>query len=206
MRARWGWPCACDGPHAPQLGLAMCVCSDSSHAPQRTLSRAGSNMYGQLGTSGIYSSLIPVDAASGRKYTSLVSGHYHTCGLKADRAVECWGAFLPALWSCAWLWSLTQPYPSMFAGWNDSGQLGDGTFNSSSSPVASAPGRTYASIAAGAWYTCGLKAVGTVECWGAAFFGRPAAAPRSCVVLHAQRTFVECRAEQVWAAGRRHHH
>lgn len=57
--------------------------------------------------------------------------------------------------------------PSMStAGLNANGQLGDGTTTDRPFPVPSAPGRKYASIFAGPNYTCGLKADGTMECWG----------------------------------------
>jgi alpha-tubulin suppressor-like RCC1 family protein len=55
-------------------------------------------------------------------------------------------------------------------GYNGEGQLGDGTFSSSSTPVPSNYGGATA-IAAGETHTCALYAGGTVTCWGDNTFG-----------------------------------
>ena len=74
----------------------------------------GWNGYGQLGdgTAGT-DRRSPVAVKGGRAFVSLVAGQQHTCGLEAGTGT-------------AWCW-----------GWNDDGQLGDGTSGTDRSvPVA----------------------------------------------------------------------
>src|SRR5207237_10790065 len=53
-------------------------------------------------------------------------------------------------------------------GWgaNVAGQLGDGSTNSSSVPVAVTGGLTFSAVAAGRFHTCGVIATGAAYCWG----------------------------------------
>jgi alpha-tubulin suppressor-like RCC1 family protein len=78
----------------------------------------GSNQWGQLGAppsgekcGGVFCSLAPVAAGSGRRFVALSAGGSHTCGIATDGLAYCWGN-------------------------NNGGQLGDGTTASSSAPVA----------------------------------------------------------------------
>ena len=81
------------------------------------------------------------DAMSGA-FTSLAAGHGHTCGLTSGGTAYCWG-------------------------YNDQGQLGDGTTELISTiPVAVSGGKTFTSLVAGEAHTCGLASVGTAYCWG----------------------------------------
>ncbi|HVZ50565.1 MAG TPA: Ig-like domain repeat protein [Pseudolabrys sp.] len=68
-------------------------------------------------------------------------GGYHSCAITVAGGVECWGL-------------------------NSNGQLGDGTANNSSTPVA-VPGLSGAvGLAAGKGFTCALLSDGTATCWG----------------------------------------
>jgi len=74
-------------------------------------------------------------------------GGYHTCMLMADRSVRCFGE-------------------------NNWGQLGNGGFANSSTPV-TVNGLTAAvSVGAGIEHSCALLADGTVRCWGTNFVGQ----------------------------------
>lgn len=78
--------------------------------------------------------------------TALISkisaGANHTCLLKADGSIWCWGE-------------------------NSSGQLGDGGNIDSTSPVkVNDPGISYDSISVSDNFSCGLTSHGAVRCWG----------------------------------------
>lgn len=67
-----------------------------------------------------------------------LGGPHTACGLGIDSTAYCWGA----------------------------GPLGDGTFNSSATPVPVSGGRKYIELAVGDDFGCGLEADGDVWCWG----------------------------------------
>ena len=114
----------------------------------------GFNGYGQLGdgTSGNGGSsanrTAPVEVADGRLFSSLTAGGQFTCGVEQATGK-------------AWCW-----------GWNDSGQLGDGTSINQTAPVAVAAGKAFESLAAGYMHICGIE-TGTrlAWCWGGNPFG-----------------------------------
>ena len=71
----------------------------------------GWNTHGELGDGTYNDRLIPVDV-SGLTYgvTALAAGVYHTCALTSVGGIKCWG-------------------------WNDYGQIGDGTYTQRNTPV-----------------------------------------------------------------------
>ena len=84
-------------------------------------------------------------APSGETFTSITSGSYHTCGLRANGTVACWGA-------------VTDP-PDADVYYAKGRKVDYGQTR----PPA---GETFTAISAGGSYTCGLRANGTVACWG----------------------------------------
>src|SRR5437867_3306484 len=107
----------------------------------------GANGSGQLGDGTMMNRSRPVlvQAPPGVSFAAVTGGAAHTCGLTTglSAAAYCWGG-------------------------NGSGQLGDGTMTSRSSPVlVQAPGGvSFAAVGAGGAHTCGVTAAGTAYCWG----------------------------------------
>ena len=104
----------------------------------------GYNSDGQLGDGTENDSSVPtaVDLPGGAKATAISAFAFHVCVLTSTGGAECWGD-------------------------NSSGQLGDGTTNDSSVPVAVNGLRgEITAIATGEDQTCALTTIGGVECWG----------------------------------------
>jgi len=84
---------------------------------------------------------VAITAPNGTRFSSVVAGAVHTCGLTADGAAYCWGS-------------------------NGSGQLGDGTVTNRPVPTAVAGGLSFTVLAAGGGHTCGITTGGAAYCWG----------------------------------------
>jgi alpha-tubulin suppressor-like RCC1 family protein len=93
----------------------------------------GDNFYGQA------------SAPRGVSFTQISAGDYHTCGLKPDGSVQCWGS------------NEKLDFCDVNVGecyYDFTGQATPRT------------GFTYQRISAGAYHTCGLTIEGNVICWG----------------------------------------
>lgn len=75
-------------------------------------------------------------------FRQLSGGRHHTCGVTTGDRAYCWGA-------------------------NVSGELGDGTGNSSRTPVAVAGGLSFRQVSTGHFHTCGVTTEDRAYCWGA---------------------------------------
>lgn len=103
----------------------------------------GFNQYGQLGRGNTTASSVPVKVAAleGKKVTAVTAGQSHSCAI-ADGKAYCWGRA-------------------------DSGQLGNGSGQTQTSPVlvSNQSGLTASAVSAGANHTCAI-ANGSAYCWG----------------------------------------
>jgi alpha-tubulin suppressor-like RCC1 family protein len=79
--------------------------------------------------------------------TSISAGDDHTCILKSDGKAYCWGD-------------------------NSVGQLGNGSTESSMTPVAVSGGHNFESISVGWDHTCGVTDANDAYCWGRGRYGR----------------------------------
>ncbi len=109
----------------------------------------GINSLGQLGDGTTTTRLTPVDVlglTSGMR--AVVTGSAFTCALSVDGLESCWG-------------------------WNQFGQLGDGTTVTRLIPVSvRGINDSITDIAAGGFHSCALTSEGAVKCWGADFYGQ----------------------------------
>lgn len=71
----------------------------------------------------------------------IASSGLHTCALTNSSAIQCWG-------------------------YNEEGELGDGTTTNQLTPVGTIGISTATAITIGSFHTCALLTGGTVQCWG----------------------------------------
>jgi alpha-tubulin suppressor-like RCC1 family protein len=103
----------------------------------------GANLNGRLGQDTVTTteSLTPLAVTGGLTFSSLVSGESFSCGLTAGGVAYCWG-------------------------YNEFGQLGNGSTDNATTPTPVAGGISFASLSAGAGHVCGVTSGGQAYCWG----------------------------------------
>jgi alpha-tubulin suppressor-like RCC1 family protein len=103
----------------------------------------GWNKYGQLGDGTNTDRDIPVDVVGlTGGVVEVTAGFRHTCALTSSGEIKCWGH-------------------------NGSGELGDGTNNTSNTPVDVVGLSSWVDeVAAGSGHTCALTSSGEIKCWG----------------------------------------
>lgn len=108
-----------------------------------------------IGDDDVPSSAGPVDLGAGHTAKAVSAGGVHTCALRDDNAVLCWG----------YSGDGRLGYPAR----NDIGLVDvPGTVG----PVDLGPGRTAKAISAGGAHSCAILDDDTVRCWGFGFDGR----------------------------------
>jgi len=141
----------------------------------------GSNSNGQLGNGGTAQSTTPVLVSqgavpSGVTLSSISTGNTHTCAIASNGTIYCWG-------------------------YNNYGQLGDGSTTQSTIPVAVSQGAipsgvTLSSIGAGSSHNCAVGSNGQGYCWGLNNYGQlgndeTATRPTPSYVLKKQNPTIE---------------
>jgi alpha-tubulin suppressor-like RCC1 family protein len=111
----------------------------------------GQGTYGQLGDGLGTLHLVPTPVAqpAGVAFASLSAGLRHTCGVTTAGQVMCWG-------------------------FNQFGELGDGSGQDHLSPVfaATPAGVKFKAVSVGQGHTCALSEAGTAYCWGSNGYGQ----------------------------------
>ena len=99
------------------------------------------------------------------RFTAVAAGDLHTCALRADHSISCWG--LNSEMRAA---APDGSFVAVTAGLRHScGLRADGTiacWGDSGFGQSNAPAGEFSAVAAGGWNTCGLRIDGTVACWG----------------------------------------
>ena len=115
-------------------------------------------------------------ATAGLILTSISVGPDHTCGVKPDGSVICWGRNQ---------WGQTEPPDGTFTsvsagGGHTCGVRTDGSvacWGSAGEAKATPPSGSFQSVSAGPEHTCGIRTDGSVVCWGSSEVFNPAESP-----------------------------
>jgi alpha-tubulin suppressor-like RCC1 family protein len=110
----------------------------------------GANFIGQLGDGTTTSTTAPVAVAGGHSFTRISAAGLFDSSLDHACAIDGTGQ--------AWCW-----------GDNSEGQLGDGSFTDSNTPVAVTGALSFSDISVGAESSCALASTGAIHCWGFVF-------------------------------------
>lgn len=161
----------------------------------------GNNAYGRLGLStSISEALIPQLVKSGNPlaWKVVTTGYYHSCGLRTDGSLWCWGRDSQGVFGNGSTTTTTHPSPIPISsgvswsalqtnryhscgiqsdgslwcwGLNSYGQLGDGTKSTRPDPTPILPGTKWLQVSLGDYHTCGIQQDKRVYCWGRNIYG-----------------------------------
>jgi len=206
-----GTPCGFDGGTVCN-GSGACIVTTAAGSPVSTgyayscaitstggVKCWGQNHYDQLGNGTTTGSNVPVQVAGLTSGVVSLSGTYvHTCALKSDGSVWCWGNNTVGQLGDGTTANRTTPGPvfGLYSGivaiatgfnhtcalnsdgivkcWGDNayGQLGDGTYTQRIQPVQVLSGAVLANLTAGGLYSCAIASTGGVSCWGRNSWGQ----------------------------------
>ncbi len=126
--------------------IAAGVCAGLAHTcallNNGTVQCWGYNYDGELGNGTEHGlSLLPVAVATINNATAVSAGGGHTCAMLNGGSIQCWG-------------------------FNQAGELGNGTTTDSSVPVTVSGISNAVAVAADDYHTCAVLSAGTVQCWG----------------------------------------
>jgi len=157
----------------------------------------GENAYEQLGDGKTQNSSIPVEVSGISTATSVTAGAFGTCAVLSGGSVDCWGygefgelgngktenssvpvkvsgiANAVAVTAVGYFYACAQLATGGIDCWgdNEDGELGNGTTQNSSIPVAVSGIGNAANVGSGAFHACAGLATKSVNCWGENYFG-----------------------------------
>ena len=89
----------------------------------------------------------PPISKGGRAWAKIATGAHHTCAVRTDRSLWCWG-------------------------WNANGQLGLGDRANRLVPTRVGTDQNWAHVALGAYHTCAVRTDRSLWCWAENFAGQ----------------------------------
>ncbi len=110
---------------------------------------------GTVGATNTPAAIGPVDLGTGFTATAISSGDYHTCAIRNDASVVCWGFGADGR-----------------LGYGNRHNVGENETPGAAGPVDLGPGATAKAISAGGGHTCAILDDGTVRCWGFGYSGQ----------------------------------
>ena len=160
----------------------------------------GDNSKGQLGNNNMPTdSNIPVLVSGGKKWKSIVTGYFHTCGIDSNDDTYCWGRdeyddalgdgpgltnqAAPAKVLGSYRWKSLSAFGNSTCGvdtndkaycWGDgyNYKLGDGGSTDKHSPTLVNGGHSWKQISIGDNHTCGITLTNQAYCWGRTYQGQ----------------------------------
>ena len=103
------------------------------------------------------------------RFTALDAGSFHTCGLRSDNTIDCWGenehgqadapraSYRAVSTGDSHTCAIRSDGTATCWGWNSSGQV-------------VAPAGRFTAVTSGRWHSCGLQTDRTIACWGDDFY------------------------------------
>jgi alpha-tubulin suppressor-like RCC1 family protein len=160
----------------------------------------GDNQFGELGNGrDLINSPTPVPVVGGLLFRQISAGGLHTCGVTRDNLAYCWGKndggqlgiatsgidqYVPAAVVGGLRFSqvsatganhncgVTTAGRAYCWGYNQGGQLGDGSTTTRYAPVAVRGGLEFRAVSVGTYYSCGVTLGNRAYCWGENFRGQ----------------------------------
>ena len=110
-------------------------------------------------------------------FTAVSAGYWHSCGLRADGTIVCWGR--NSTWNVDYAGQADPPDGNFTAvttgSWHSCGLRADGTivcWGLNHRGQADPPYGNYTAVTTGEGHSCGLRADGTIVCWGSNYAGQ----------------------------------
>ena len=115
-------------------------------------------------TEGKPASTEPSEQTQSGSYTAMAVGVQHTCALRTDQTIACWGdSFQQANAPAGQFTAVSAGHEHVCALRTDQtiACWGDNTYRQGDAPAGQ-----FTAVSAGAFLTCGLRTNGTITCWG----------------------------------------